>query len=116
MSGTHCSQLGLFESVHNFIVAGSNNELTDEHWTNFERLLRESDDACRLYAQYVGVSVLLPSILSAISNEESPSPDVFSLEQQEPAVASAPTFLSATLHGPSAISPRACRWRTCLRP
>ena len=99
MSETDCRQLGVFENVHNFIVAGSNDELTDEHWTSFERLLQESDDACRLYAQYVGVSVLLPSILSAISSEESPTSNVFSPERHEPVVHLGPTFLSTALHG-----------------
>ena len=73
MSSDHCSQIDLLERIHKFVVVGASNELTDEHWADFERLLRENDDACRLYGQYVDVSVLLPAILSSMPNEDSPT-------------------------------------------
>ena len=39
MSGDHCSQIDLLECIHGFVVAGESNELTEDHWTDFERLL-----------------------------------------------------------------------------
>lgn len=100
MSDIHCSQADMRESIHGFAVAGATNELTEELWINFERLLRESDDACRLYAGYVGISVLLPSILSAVSDDEAPSSGVFDPEQQSPAISlvhSLPNLFHQTL-------------------
>jgi hypothetical protein len=60
----------VFAKVHDFLVAENSGELTREGWVEFERYLEENDDACRVYAQYVGVSVLLPSILAAVSKED----------------------------------------------
>ncbi len=99
MNNNPRSPIDLRKSIHDFVVAGASNELTEELWTDFEQLLRESDDACRLYAGYVDISVLLPSILSSMPDEASPLPDMFSTEQQEPVIPSIPSFLSATLHG-----------------
>jgi hypothetical protein len=90
MSSTPFSDSDLRKSIHDFVVAGAGNELTEELWTDFERLLRGSDDACRLYAGYVGISVLLPAILSSTPDEESPRSDIFAREQQDLAVPSAP--------------------------
>ena len=59
MSSEYCSQPGLFDCVHNFVVAGANNELTEEHWSDFEQLLQENDDAFRLYIQYMEQSDLI---------------------------------------------------------
>jgi hypothetical protein len=101
MSDMHGSQIGLSERIHNFVVAGVGHELTDELWTDFERLLRESDDACRLYLEYVDVSVVLPTILSSIPeipDGDFPSLGLFSSEQQA-APFPTPTFLPITLHG-----------------
>ena len=39
MSRDHCSQVDLLERIHKFVVVGASNELTEEHWTEFERLL-----------------------------------------------------------------------------
>ena len=89
-------------------MAGENNELTADHWASFEALLRESDDACRLYFEYVEESDFLQTIFDAMPDEDSSS-DLFSLEQQEPLPSA--THLPATLTARSAISPRAGRWR-----
>jgi len=99
MSDACCSQLGLPERIHNFVVAGVSNELTEEHWANFEQLLRESDDACRQYLEYVNISVVLPNILSSIPDEDSSSPVFFSSECQEPIALHSPGFLFTTFRG-----------------
>jgi hypothetical protein len=99
MNSGPSAQIDLLERIHKFVVVGASNELTDEHWAEFERLLRENDDACRLYAQYVDMSVLLPAILSSSGDEESPTLDPFSAELQGPANRSAPGFLQTALHG-----------------
>ena len=98
MSSPRCSQIDLRKSVHKFVVAGASDELTEELWTDFERLLREDDDACRLYVEYVGISVLLPSILSSIPDEESSFFAAFSRDEQA-AFPSHTGFLGNLWHG-----------------
>jgi hypothetical protein len=66
MSDVPASSLDLSERVHQFIVAAATDGLTAEIWTEFEQLLRQSDEACQLYMKSVDVSVVLPSILAAI--------------------------------------------------
>src|SRR5664280_1886003 len=92
MSSDHRLQIDLLERIQNFVVDCECNELTDDHWTDFERLLRENDDACRAYAQYMGVSALLQSVMDTTPDEDSVSPDVICVEPP------APTFLSTTFH------------------
>jgi len=91
MSSDYCLQLDLFDRIHDFVVANASGELTADHWTKFEQLLQESDEACRLYLQYVETSDLLPSILNTIVDEDSASPTCY------------PTFhsslLSTAIHG-----------------
>lgn len=84
MSSDSSSQLGVFDRVHDFVVANANNELTEKHWSDFEQLLLENDDACRLYYRYVQESGYLQTIFDAMPDEDSPLSDVFSLEQQAP--------------------------------
>ena len=99
MSGSYASQTDLRKSIHDFLVAGASNELTDESWADFERLLRENDEACRLYAGCVGISVLLPSILSSMPNEDGASSDGLFPMQPGQAIPS-PLDLSGTAwHG-----------------
>ncbi len=94
-----CAPVELLERIHAFSVRGANDELTEEHWADFERLLRENDDACRLYGQYVDVSILLPAILSSIPAEATPGADVVFPEPQEPAPAPALPLLGTLWHG-----------------
>ena len=94
-----CAPVELLERIHAFSVRGANDELTEENWADFERLLRENDDACRLYGQYVDVSILLPAILSSIPAAAAPSTDVAFPEPQEPAPAPALPLLGTLWHG-----------------
>ena len=79
-------------------MASESDELTDDRWTDFERLLCESDDACRLYAEYMDVSFFLPSVLEAMPDKDSVSPHLF-FSQQQAAPCSAPGFLGNAWHG-----------------
>ena len=101
MSGDQCQQIDLFESVHGFVVAGASDDLTDRQWSDFERLLQESDHARHLYAKYVSTLVLLPSVLTSMSDSELTLPlSVDSnAEGMEPSTATPFGFLSTTLHG-----------------
>jgi hypothetical protein len=99
MNSSHCSHTDLRQSIHDFVVAGRSDELTEEMWADFEQRLRESDDACRLYADYAGISAILPSVLSSMPDEGSLSPDVFPLGQQGAAVLFAPGLLAGAWHG-----------------
>jgi hypothetical protein len=98
MSDMHGAHNGLPDRVHQFVVACATNELTDDLRTEFEQLLRESDEACRLYLKCVDVSVLLPSILSAIPDEESPS-DISFLEQSQAMFHPAPVAMGSVGQG-----------------
>ncbi len=89
----------ILERIHEFSVRGANDELTEEHWAEFEQLLRENDDACRMYGQYVDVSGLLPAILSSLSAETAPSTDVAFPEPLEPARSPALPLLGTFWHG-----------------
>ena len=73
MSRDHTPPLDLFEYIHTFVVAGADKELTEDHWTHFEQLLRESDDACELYFEYIEECCLLQTVCDAILREDSPS-------------------------------------------
>ncbi len=64
------AQADLFKRVHDFVVAGEEGELTPDQWDCFERLLQESDEACRIYLQYVEASDLLYPILDQIADEK----------------------------------------------
>jgi hypothetical protein len=101
MSDVRGPQIGLPERVHEFVVACTTDDLTDDHRTAFEQLLRESDDACRLYLKCVDISVALPSILSAIPDEESPY-DISFLKRQPNTLPSAPAAPRGMWHGMAA--------------
>ena len=94
MSSHLCSQPGLLHSIHDFVVAGVSNDLTEGHWSDFERLLRENDDAFQLYVEYVEDSDLLQAVMDATPDEDSSLSDLFVAEQQETDVpdSPAPTF------------------------
>jgi hypothetical protein len=97
MSGNHSSQPGLFDTIHDFVVAGISNDLSESQWLEFERLLRENDDACRLYVEYVEQSDLLQAIMDATLEEASSSWDAFFLDQpdvEEPIAPSVPIILT----------------------
>jgi hypothetical protein len=72
--------------------------LTEDHWISFEQLLRGSDDACRLYAKYMEMSTMLPSVLEPAG--EFLLPDDFPPERRESAIPFAPAFFSTVLHHP----------------
>lgn len=63
------SEIKLFDQVNRFVVAASNDELTHEEWVAFEHLLRESDDACRLYFEYVEESDFLQTMFDSTPEE-----------------------------------------------
>ena len=112
MSSDHCSRLDLFKRIHDFVVAGAGNELTEDHWSDFERLLQENDDACRLYLEYVEASDLLQSILDTMSKEGRRLLTFLRRSSKSPLSIPPPPFSPPS----SAVSPKACRWRTCWRP
>jgi hypothetical protein len=80
MTNSHCSQIDLRERIHGFVVAAENDELTSGHWMDFERVLSESDEACRLYAEYMDVSLSLSAILETMPDEHTTFPDDISGE------------------------------------
>ena len=85
MSDHFDSAGSLSDRVHEFIVASATGEVTNELRMEFEQLLRESDEACRLYLQGVDYSVLLPSVLAAIPDETS-SDVLADSEKSQPAI------------------------------
>ena len=99
MSGNHTRQNDLFECIHDFVVDGANNELTADRWNRFEQLLQESDDACRLYLEYVEASDLLRSVLDTMDNETSQLSGDSALDQPEPVVDSGSGYLGTLWHG-----------------
>jgi hypothetical protein len=64
----------VFERVHRFAVASLNDELTEDLVADLERLLLESDEACRLYIQYVDTTLLLPRVLGGLGSEKDSEP------------------------------------------
>ena len=60
---------------HEFAVDAANGELTSDNWARFERLLSESDEACRLYYEYIEESHLLETLFDASAAEEPASRD-----------------------------------------
>lgn len=64
----------VFERVHRFAVASLNDELTEELVAALEQLLLESDEACRLYIQYVDTTLLLPRVLGGLGSEKDSEP------------------------------------------
>ena len=99
MTGNHCLQKDLRECIHTFVVAAESNELTEDHWINFERLLCESDEACRLYAEYMDMSLSLSAIVDTLPDEGSSSSSAFSLEQQLRVPSTLGGFLGTVCHG-----------------
>ena len=99
MTGNHCLQKDLRECIHTFVVAAENNELTEDHWINFERLLCESDEACRLYAEYMDMSLSLSAIVDTLPDEGSSSSSALSLEQQLRVSSTLGGFLGTVCHG-----------------
>ena len=99
MSDSRNSSNDLRKSIHDFVVAGANNELTEDQWTNFEQLLRESDEACRMYAGYVGISVFLPSILASMPDNTSSLSGTYKSDQETSALFPS-VFLGGVLQNP----------------
>jgi hypothetical protein len=97
MSGGCGLQPELFDSIHDFAVAGANNELTEGRWSDFERLLQENDEAYRLYIQYMVQSDLLRAVMDAMPDEDIPAPDAICVEPQEAAAPTYPVFFRSTL-------------------
>lgn len=62
----------VFERIHRFAVASQSGQLTEELVADLEQLLMESDEACRLYVQYMDTTVLLPRVLEGLCGEEEP--------------------------------------------
>ncbi len=73
--------IDLVESIQDFIAAGQNGELAGDQWAEFVQLLQENDDACRLYVKYMDMSMLLPSVLASLPDDEAPA---FDLIDDEP--------------------------------
>ncbi len=96
MSSNHCSQLDLFDHIHDFVVASADRELTKDQWAKFEEFLWENDDACQMYLEYAQESNVLQTILESMPAENSLSSDIICVEPRESA---SPTFLSNTFHG-----------------
>ncbi len=99
MSNVQLPERDLFEIVHGFIVAAESNDLTDDQWTAFEDLLRESDDACRLYAKYMDVSMLLPVVLESTPDEATGAAESFNREPQNRAYHFSPEVWSNLWRG-----------------
>jgi hypothetical protein len=100
MNGGHNHNSDVFESVHRFVAAGAGDDLTDSQWADFERLLREDGDAKRIYAKYVSMLVLLPSVLDSVGDDESPDIDaLFAANRPDTTPAASFGWLSSTLHG-----------------
>jgi hypothetical protein len=76
MSGEHSPQIDLLDRIQDFVVDAECGEMADQQWAEFEGLLREDDDACKAYAEYMGVYALLRDVLDAAPDEGSPSPNV----------------------------------------
>ncbi len=81
----------LFERIHGFVMAGATDELDECRLIEFERLLDASDDACRAYAEYMHASMLLPSILQGIHEDEPAVP--------EPVLPTILGYFAAPYHG-----------------
>ena len=81
MTGNQSLPINLLEYIHGFVVASDCNELTEDRWANFEQLLRNDDDACQLYVEYMDVAILVPYILDTMPDEEPASAGVFSAER-----------------------------------
>jgi hypothetical protein len=95
MNADHCPQTDLLERIQNFVMDGECGELADRQWAEFEGLLRESDDACRTYAEYMGVYALLRDVLDAAPDDSSPSPNVLAPELP----GAVPAFPTGLWHG-----------------
>ena len=61
--------------------------------------MRQDDEACRLYAQYVSASIVLPSILSAIAGEESSAAEILCPEPKCPGVSLPRGYFSNAYQG-----------------
>ena len=72
MSAEHSTYSDLIDRISEFVVDGEANGLTDANWTEFERLLRDNDDACLAYVEFMGVSVALRQVVDAMPAEDPP--------------------------------------------
>ena len=90
MSDTRQSQQELLERIHRFAVAGESNEVAEDDWSDFEQLLIDNDDACRLYVAYMGVSALLPAVIDGWPDPDSSALDTSAAEH--PLAAFLPAF------------------------
>jgi len=95
----HQTPIDLVESVQDFIAAGQNGELTGDRWAQFVQLLQENDDACRLYVKYMDLSMLLPSVLASLPDDDAPADDLIDDELPTGESYRWLGFLGNTYHG-----------------
>jgi len=69
----------VFERIHRFAVASHSGQLTEELVADLEQLLMESDEACRLYVQYMDTTVLLPRVLEGLCGGGEEESDCYDL-------------------------------------
>ncbi len=84
MSRGYHTHSNIFDAIHNFVVAGAHNELTEEDWSGFEQLLLDDRDARRLYFQYVAETSLLQTVFDAMPDDDSASSDTVRVASQCP--------------------------------
>lgn len=70
MSNDPRAESATFDCIQNFVVDGECNALTAADWAAFEQLLRKDEAACREYAEYMAISVLLRSVIDAMPDEK----------------------------------------------
>jgi len=95
MNATHDSQCELLERIHRFIVAGEGNALTESQWADFEQLILDDDEACRLYVEFMGISALLPAVMDALPDKNAFLPSQEKLQDDF----SLPRLLANAFHG-----------------
>ena len=91
------AQDGLYDRIQDFVLDGVTNGLSKDNLTEFEKLLLENDDACRLYCKCVAESDIMQVVMDMISVEDSLSHDGSSLKPRG-AVSYISGILSTALH------------------
>ena len=81
----------VLERIHGFVVASEGNEVTEAELADFEQFLKANDDACRLYVEYLNVSMLASYALNTMPEDGSSSTDL--------SMSSAPVVPSPILQG-----------------
>jgi hypothetical protein len=88
-----------FESINRFVTAMVSDEPTAALDVDISQILEKSDEACDIYVECVQMSLLLPSILAAESEEELASSNDFSSGPcKEASPYRFPGLLSPALH------------------